>query len=73
MLLRFPGELCSDGGRAVNVPDPNWPQTLRGEAAEMYLRWERDLKPCGFHLAARIVDFPGGMPGNIGLFLIWGE
>jgi hypothetical protein len=72
-LLRFPVELCSDGGRAVNVPDPNWPQTLRGEAAEMYLRWERDLKPCGFHLAARIVDFPGGMPGNIGLFLIWGE
>ena len=37
------------------------------------LRWECDLKPCGFHLAARIVDFPGGIPGDIGLFLIWGE
>jgi CBS domain-containing protein len=71
LLLRFPGQLCSDGGRAVNAPDPNWPQTLRGEAAEMYLRWERDLKPRGFRLTARTLDFPGGMPGDIGLFLIW--
>jgi CBS domain-containing protein len=73
MLLRFPGQLCSDGGRAVNAPDRSWPQTLRGEAAEMYLRWERDLKPRGFRLGARTLDFPGGLPGDIGLFLIWGE
>jgi CBS domain-containing protein len=72
MLLRFPSQLCSDGGRAVNVPDPDWPTTLRGEAAEIYLRWSRDLKPQGFHLAARVVDFPDGMPGDIGLFLVWG-
>ena len=54
-----------------------WPNligraTLRGEAAEIYLRWERDLKPHGFRLAARVLDFPGGMPGDIGLFLIPG-
>jgi CBS domain-containing protein len=71
MLLRFPSQLCSDGGRAVNVAEADWPATLRGEAAEIYLRWERDLKPQGFHLAARVLDFPGGMPGDIGLFLIW--
>jgi CBS domain-containing protein len=67
MLLRFPSQLCSDGGRAVNVGEANWPATLRGEAAEVYLRWERDLKPQGFPLAARVLDFPGGMPGDIGL------
>jgi CBS domain-containing protein len=72
LLLRFPSQLCSDGGRAVNVPDPGWPATLRGEAAEIYLRWSHDLKPQGFHLAARVVDFPDGMPGDIGLFLVWG-
>ena len=72
-LLRFPHQLCSDGGRAVNAPDPEWPRTLRGEAAEMYLRWERELRPRGFHLAARVVDFPDGVPGDIGLFLVWGE
>ncbi len=71
MLLRFPSQLCSDGGRAVNVGEAGWPATLRGEAAEIYLRWERDLKPQGFHLVARVLDFPGGMPGDIGLFLVW--
>jgi CBS domain-containing protein len=73
MLLRFPSPLCSDGGRAINVMEPGWPATLRGEAAEIYLRWEHDLKPHGFHLAARVLDFPGGMPGDIGLFLGWAE
>jgi hypothetical protein len=71
-LLRFPSQLCSDGGRAVNAPDPDWPTTLRGEAGEVFQRWSHDLKPPGFHLAARVVDFPGGVPGDIGLFLVWG-
>jgi CBS domain-containing protein len=71
-LLRFPSQLCSDGGRAVNAPDPDWPATLRGEAAEVFQRWNRDLKPQGFHLAARVVDFPDGVPGDIGPFLVWG-
>ena len=71
-LLRFPSQLCSDGGRAINAPDPDWPATLRGEAAEVYLRWSRDLKPQGFHLAARVMDFPDGVLGDIGLFLVWG-
>jgi len=72
LLLRFPCQLCSDGGRAINAPDPDWPMTLRGEAAEMYLRWERDLRPRGFHLTARVVEFPEGVPGDIGLYLAWG-
>jgi CBS domain-containing protein len=73
MLLRFPSQLCSDSGRAVNVGEADWPATLRGEAAEIYLRWERDLKPHGFRLIARVLDYPHGMPGDIGLFLTWGE
>ncbi|HLN23547.1 MAG TPA: CBS domain-containing protein [Patescibacteria group bacterium] len=72
LLLRFPCDLCSDGGRAINAPLPNWPETLRGEAAEVYLHWERDLKPNGFHLTAKVLDFPGGIPGDIGLTLVWG-
>jgi CBS-domain-containing membrane protein len=72
MLLRFSSKLCSDGGRAVNAPEPDWPETLRGEPAEIYLRWERELKPHGFRLTARVLDFPGGFPGDLGLFLVWG-
>jgi CBS domain-containing protein len=71
MLLRFPADLCSDRGRAINAPLPDWPATLRGEAAEIYSRWERDLQPGGFRLTARVLDFPGGFPGDIGLFLLW--
>ncbi|SMF35616.1 CBS domain-containing protein [Tistlia consotensis] len=73
LLLRFPNELCSDEGRAINALEPDWPSTLRGEAAEVYLRWERELKPRGFHLSAMVLEFPDGKPGDIGLFLVWGE
>jgi CBS domain-containing protein len=73
MLLGFPSQLCSDGGRTVNAAETGWSETLRGEAGELYLRWEHDLKPLGFQLGARILDYPGGMPGNIGLFLFWGQ
>lgn len=73
LLLRFPSQLCGDGGRAINIADPDWPKSLRGEAAELYLRWEHDLRPRGFHLSAQVLEFPGGVPGDIGLFLVWGE
>lgn len=73
MLLRFPSGLCGDGGRAINAARSEWPESLRGEAAEIYRRWERDLKPHGFALAASVLDFPGGMPGDIGMFLVWGS
>jgi CBS domain-containing protein len=73
MLLRFPNDLCVDNGRAINSLLPDWPKTLRGEAAEIYLCWERDLKPHGFPLVARVLEFPDGKPGDIGLFLVWGS
>jgi CBS-domain-containing membrane protein len=73
LLLRFPNQLCTDGGRAIDVAEEGWPATLRGEAAEIYLRWERELKHRGFHLAAKILEYPDGKPGDVGLFLIWGE
>ena len=41
MLLRFPCQLCIDGGRAINVAEQYRPATLRGSPAEIYLRWER--------------------------------
>ncbi|MCE1236943.1 MAG: CBS domain-containing protein [Hyphomicrobiales bacterium] len=72
LLLRFPSALCSDGGRMINAPDPNWPTTLRGPAADVYEHWRDELKPAGFGLVARILEFPGGYPGDAGLTLTWG-
>ncbi len=73
MLIRFPAQLCSDGGRAINAPDPAWPATLRGEPADVFKRWRSELHPRGFTLAAQIIDFPDGVPGDAALFLTWGR
>ena len=70
-LLRFPSQLCSDGGRAINVSEEGWEKSLRGEAKELYQRWKKELKPHGFRLTARILDFPDGFPGDAGLCLTW--
>jgi hypothetical protein len=72
MLIRFPSQLCSDGGRAINAPDPGWPHTLRGEPADVFLRWSQELEPNGFRLGAQIIEFPDGVPGDAALFLMWG-
>lgn len=72
VLMRFPAPLCSDGGRAINAPDPSWPATLRGKAALVFLRWKEELQPSGFRMGARIADFPDGLPGDVELSLVWG-
>jgi len=72
MMLRFPSDLCSDGGRKIDVAERGWEMTLRGEAAELYGRWKAELKPNGFGLAARIVSYEdSGTIGDIGLYLTW--
>ncbi len=71
MMLRFPSDLCSDGGRKIDVAEEGWEGTLRGEAAELYSRWRAELKPRGFGLSARIVSYEDGIIGDIGLFLTW--
>jgi hypothetical protein len=37
----------------------------------MYQFWNEHLRPRGYKVRAQIVEFPGGMPGDIGIFLIW--
>ena len=74
MLLRFPSDLCSDGGRKIDVAEDGWEETLRGEPAELYSRWRTELRPLGFGLSARIVSFEDkGIIGDLGLYLTWGD
>ncbi len=70
-LIRFPSDLCSDGGRKIRVREQGWEDTLRGEAAELRARYRRDLLPKGFGLAASTLEYRQGLPGDIGLFLTW--
>lgn len=71
MVYSFPSELCTDGGRAINNGDPEWPSTLRGKAKEFYDRFMTLGKPQGYKLKVTVINFPGGMPGDIGFFLNW--
>lgn len=70
-VLRFPNELCTDRGRAINQAEPGWENTLTGIPKDMYQFWNEHLRPRGYKVRAQIVDFPRGMPGDIGIFLIW--
>jgi hypothetical protein len=70
-VYRFPNQLCTDHGRAINQQEPGWEKTLTGLPKEMYEFWARQLRPLGYKLKVQIVDWPGGMPGDVGITLKW--
>jgi hypothetical protein len=71
LVYSFPSDLCSDQGRGINSNDPDWTDTLQGKAKEFYGRYLKYGKPQGFKLKAMIINFPGGIPGDVGFFLNW--
>jgi uncharacterized protein (DUF1778 family) len=70
-VYRFPNILCTDRGRAINQQEKGREQTLTGIPKEMYELWKEYLQPRGYKIAFQIIDFPGGMPGDIGITLSW--
>ena len=70
-VYRFPNAMCSDRGRRINNAEPDWPQTLEGRPKAGYEFWREHLHPLGFGLKAEVLEYPGGMPGDIGFFLTW--
>ena len=73
LVMRFPNELCTDKGRALNNLGKEWPSTLIGRPLQAFEFWRDHLQPQGYGLKAMIVDWPQGMPGDIGFFLTWGD
>jgi len=71
-VARFPNKLTTDGGRAINNQEPGWENTLTGVPKEIYQLWYRHFRDKGYKLRVQIVDFPKGMPGDVGLTLSWG-
>ena len=71
-VLRFPNHVCTDNGRAIDQSEDGWEKTLTGIPKELYSFWERQLKPAGYHIKYEIIDRPGGMRGDVGVFLNWG-
>jgi hypothetical protein len=73
MVMRFPNAICTDHGRAINNADPTWPETLTGRPRQAYELWRDQLRDAGFKLSAQIIEWPGGLPGDVGFFLKWGD
>ena len=71
LVMRFPNSLCTDRGRAINQQESGWETTLTGLPKELYDFWDRQLRPLGYKLKVQIVDFPDGMPGDVGMSLKW--
>lgn len=71
LAFRFPSELCTDGGRAINNGQADWPQTLTGQAADFYRYWQETLHPAGYRLRVAILNYPQGFPGDAGFTLSW--
>ena len=70
-VYRFPNAICTDRGRAINQQEPGWETTLTGVPKEIYEFWDRQLRPRGYKLRVQIVDFSGGVPGDVGMTLKW--
>jgi hypothetical protein len=70
-IYRFPSELCTDRGRAINNFEEGWEKTLTARPKLAYDFWHDRLRPLGFGLKAEVLEYPGGMPGDIGLSLTW--
>jgi hypothetical protein len=51
--------------------EPDWLLTLPAGVHQVFDYWKKNLKPGGFGFSARIINYPGGMPGDVGLFFTW--
>ena len=70
-VYRFPNSMCTDHGRAINQAEPGWEKTLTGIPKEVYHLWHDHLREKGYKIRYQVLEFPGGMPGDIGITLSW--
>jgi len=71
LVMQFPSAYCTDRGRAINNFEPDWPQTLTGFAKKALEYYHKELESSGYKVRAQILDYPGGMPGDVGIYLRW--
>ncbi len=70
-VYRFPNQLCTDRGRAINQQEQGWENTLTGVPQEIYQLYDKYFRPRGYKMKVEIVSFPDGMPGDVGMTLKW--
>jgi hypothetical protein len=70
-VYRFPNTMCTDKGRAINQQEKGWEATLTGVPKEIHGLWSRYFRDKGYKLRVEIIDFPGGVPGDVAMTLSW--
>jgi flagellar biosynthesis/type III secretory pathway protein FliH len=70
-IITFAATYCNDRGRRINNNEPDWPDSLEGYAKKAYDYYEKELRPLDYKLRVEVLDYPGGVPGNIGFTLKW--
>jgi hypothetical protein len=70
-VYRFPNVICTDKGRAINQQERGWEDTLTGVPKEIHQLWAKYFRDRGYKLRVEIIDFPGGMPGDVAMTLMW--
>src|ERR1044072_8824505 len=70
-VYRFPNSLCTDKGRAIIQQEPGWENTLTGIPKEIFQLWADYLKPREYRISYQVIDYPGGVPGDIAMPISW--
>ena len=56
---------------ARQAEQPDWLMTLPSGVHQVFDYWKANMKPGGFKFEARIINYPGGVPGDVGLLFSW--
>src|SRR5262249_31119491 len=70
-IFRFPNNLCTDNGRAIDQGEDGWEKTLTGIPKELWAFHDRQLSRRGYQMKSEVIDGTGGIRGDIGVFLSW--
>ena len=71
MVAQFPASWCTEGGRRINNFLEDWPDSLQGVAKEVYDYHQKHLAPLGYKMRMEVINFSGGVPGDIGILFRW--
>ena len=72
MVVSFPCEWTNDRGRRVNNFEADWPESLEGFAKRAFEFYDKELRPAGYKIKAKVLSFTGdGIPKEIGVYLSW--
>lgn len=58
-----------EAARQAELPD--WLLSMPAGIRTAHEYWKKHLKAGGFGFTARVISYPGGKPGDIGIFITW--